>query len=540
MARVSLSERDRAILFGDDEIRPGEAVVHFEHGLARYGGQETVEVEGETQALHVFVYRHGGKLMLPAEPGRDFWRFGAPADDLTLDRLKAGDWIRRRDEMIEELRGGVERLLEADRARRADAARRLHPPKDEMERFAADFGHEPTADQGRAIEAVCADLARDVPIDRLLVGDVGFGKTEVALRAAACAAFSGHQAALVAPTTVLARQHARSFRARFGEDAVVELSRLTPEGERAEILERIASGAAKVVVGTQAILAEDVRFDALALVVIDEEQRFGRKHKRAARTLVPGLHVLSMTATPIPRSLAAAEIGLVDVCVLATAPAQREPVETTVSGFSMDAVEAAIEAELARGGQVYVVAPRIEGAERIEKRLQTSRADFSCALAHGQMDEDTLDARMIAFMEGELDVLVSTTIIESGLDNPRANTMIVLDAEQLGLAQLHQLRGRIGRSDIAARMLLMTELAPLVELPGDLAEEPDPDADARRRLDSFAEMSDVGVGFRIAREDRDMRGFGEIDGDSQSGHASRLGIGLYRHVLRDYANAEEA
>ncbi|CTQ31284.1 DEAD/DEAH box helicase [Jannaschia rubra] len=531
MAKGGLSDRDRRLLFGDGDLRPGEAVVHFEHGLASYGGEETIEIEGEDQTLHVFIYRHGGKLMLPAEPGRDFWPFGAPASDVTLDRLKAGDWERRRDEMIAELRDGVAKLVEEDRARRENPARALCPPQGEMEDFAKGFAHEPTSDQARAIDAVLDDLARDVPMDRMLIGDVGFGKTEVALRAAAAAAFSGHQVLFAAPTTVLVRQHARTLRERFGQDMVVELSRLTPDGERSEILARIASGEAKVIVGTQALLSDDVTFAALSLAIIDEEQRFGQEQKRDLRGLVPGLHVLGMTATPIPRSLAAAEIGLMDVSVVASAPATRLPVEVRISGFDLSAIETAIGEEIARGGQVFVVCPRIEGARRIEAVLEQRGADFSHVLAHGQMDDDVLDTGISRFMEGDVDVLLSTTIIESGLDNPRANTMIVLDAELFGLAQLHQLRGRIGRGNVAAKMLLMTDIE------GEnaaAAETGEAEADAARRLQVFAEMSDIGAGFRIAREDRDMRGFGTIDGDEQSGHASRLGIGLYRHILREY------
>ncbi|CTQ50699.1 Transcription-repair-coupling factor [Jannaschia donghaensis] len=530
MTDGGLNDRDRALLFGDEGVTPGEAVVHFEHGLARYGGEETADVAGEPQTLQAFIYRNGGKLMLPAEAGRDFWPYGAPAEEVTLDRLKAGDWETRRDEMIAELRSGAERLVAADRARRSQVAPKLSPNGAAMTKFAAGFGHEPTPDQARAIDAVLSDLAREVPMDRLLIGDVGFGKTEVALRAAAAAALCDRQVVLAAPTTVLARQHAHTLRKRFGQNAVIEISRLLPDADRADALARVASGDAKVVVGTQAVLAEDVTFADLALVIIDEEQRFGREQKRDLRALAEGVHVLTMTATPIPRSLAAAEIGLMDVSVIATAPATRVPVETRISGFDADAIEAAIEEEIARGGQVYLVCPRIEGTGRIEAMLERRGANFSHVTAHGQIDEDTLEARMLRFMEGDVDVLLSTTIIESGLDNPRANTMIVVDADLFGLAQLHQLRGRIGRGDVAAKMVLTTE----VDAGADGVDADDAPNDAVRRLEAFAEMSEIGAGFRIAREDRHMRGFGEIDGDAQSGQTSRLGIGLYRHILRDY------
>ena len=521
-----LSDRDRRLLFGDEALREGDAVVHFEHGLARYGGRTTVEVEGTAQDLTVFVYRHGGKLMLPAVEGRDFWLYGAPADDVQLDRLDAGDWTARRDAMIAELQAAADGLVDADRARRAQRARPLSPDADRLAAVEAGFPHAATADQDRAVAAVLDDLGRTVPMNRLLIGDVGYGKTEVALRAVAAAALAGRQAVLAAPTTVLARQHATTLRDRLDPlgVAVVELSRLTAGADRDDALAQIASGAAQVVVGTHALLGEDVAFADLALTVIDEEQKFGRAQKAGLRALAPGCHVLGMTATPIPRSLAAAEIGLVDVSVLATPPAARHPVETRIARPAPDALRDAVAAEVARGGQAFVVCPRIADLARVAEVL-AGTADVGHVVAHGQLPEDEMDARVQRFMDGDVDVLLSTTIVESGLDNPRANAMVVCDAETFGLTQLHQLRGRIGRADVPARMLLLSET------------DPDAEDDAARRLAAFAEMSEPGCGFRLARADRDLRGFGELDGEAQSGQVSRLGLGLYRHVLRTRAAA---
>jgi transcription-repair coupling factor (superfamily II helicase) len=363
-------------------------------------------------------------------------------------------------------------------------------------------------------------------MNRLLIGDVGYGKTEVALRAVAAAVLAGRQVVLAAPTTILARQHFETMRDRLAaiDAEVAELSRLTPEAERDEVLARIASGEARVVVGTHSLLAEDVAFRDLGLTIIDEEQKFGREQKVGLRALCPDCHVLSMTATPIPRSLAAAEIGLVDVSVLATAPGSRRPVETRLLPPSPDALRGAVAAEVARGGQCYVVCPRIEGLERIEEMLDAEECDH--VVAHGQMPEDDLEERLLRFTEGKVDVLLSTSIVESGLDNPRANTMVVFDAELYGLTQLHQLRGRVGRGGVQARMLLLSEV--------DLEGEPDAEDDAARRLIAFTEATEIGCGFRIARKDRDMRGFGALDGDEQSGHVSRLGLGLYRHILRGH------
>ncbi|WP_316013926.1 helicase-related protein [Roseobacter sp. HKCCA0434] len=522
MTTPRFSDRDRELLFGEDQLRPGDAVVHFEHGLARYEGTETVELGDERQELTAFVYRNGGKLMLPAEQGQDFWPYGAPADDVTLDRLKTDDWTEARDEMVTELKRSAGELLKEVRARQAHTARKLDCGAEDYATFCEGFGYEATEDQARAIEAVRADLARDVPMDRLLIGDVGFGKTEVSMRALAVAALAGYQAVIVAPTTVLARQHVEEVRARFGPlgIACAELSRLTPSGERDAVLAAIAGGEAQVVVATQAVLSEDVSFADLALVVIDEEQKFGRQQKLALHDLSPGAHVLRMTATPIPRSLAAAEVGLLDVSVVATPPAARKPVETEIGPLDANVLRRALAREVERGGQVYIVCPRIAGAERIAEDL--AKDGTEAVLAHGQLSEAELEARMLRFTRGEVPVLISTAIIESGMHNPRANTMIVWGAEMFGLAQLHQLRGRIGRGAEQAHMLLMTE----AELD---AEEPD---EAVRRLRSFREISGIGAGFRIAREDRNIRGFGELDGDEQSGQLSRLGIGLYRHILR--------
>ncbi|WP_386680069.1 DEAD/DEAH box helicase [Loktanella sp. R86503] len=524
MTQQHLDDRDHDLLFGEDALEPGDAVVHLEHGLARYDGQMSCDLGDADQILTTFEYRDGGKLMLPAVEGQDFWRFGAPADDLTLDRLKSGDWLKRRDEMIAELRESADHMIEMSRARRAHAARPLLPGPDDQATFASGFAHEPTQDQDRVITTVLQDLALDTPMDRLLVGDVGFGKTEIALRAAAAAALSGHQVIVAAPTTVLARQHLNSFRGRFDQLGikVAELSRLTPADDYNKTLAGLINGQIKVVVGTQSLLDDDIAFENLALVIIDEEQKFGEDQKDQLRHLVPGLHVLSMTATPIPRSLAAAEVGLVDVSVVATAPKSRKPVETRLGELDHDALLQAIATEVARDGQCYVVCPRVSDVEELEAILRKRGVSFSFAVAHGQMADDEMSQAMLTFMDGKVDVLLSTSIIESGLDNGRANTMVVWHADRFGLSQLHQLRGRIGRSKLPAHMLLMTGI------------DPDSNAEAATRLNAFCDMSEIGAGFRIARKDRDIRGFGKLDGTDQSGQMSRLGIGLYRHILKHH------
>ena len=518
-----LTDRDHDLLFGEDALEPGDAVVHIDHGLAAYDGTEEVDLGDETQILTRLLYRDGGKLLLPAEEGRDFWRYGTPASEVTLDRLNTDDWVRRRDEMIAELKDSVDAMVQEDEARRSVKATQITPPNKPMKAFGKRFGHRMTKDQRRATDQVLADLARKVPMNRLLIGDVGFGKTEVALRAAAATALAGHQVVVAAPTTVLARQHADSFRARAkaADIAVAELSRLTTDAEREAIIAGLASGAVQIVVGTHTLLDDALTWDSLALVIIDEEQKFGEDQKARLRDLAPGCHILSMTATPIPRSLAAAEVGLIDVSVIATPPEDRKPVETEIGPLDTDALRDAIAAEVARDGQCFVVCPRISDVEELDALLSGVDRDFSHVAAHGQMPDDALSDAMLRFMDGKVDVLLSTAIVESGLDNGRANVMVVWRADRFGLSQLHQLRGRIGRGPVQARMLLLSEVDP------DDAED-----EAARRLSAVARMAQVGAGFRIARRDRDIRGFGDLDGTAQSGQVSRLGIGLYRHVLR--------
>ena len=523
MPTRALSDRDHDLLFGEDALEPGDAVVHFEHGLAAYDGEERVDLGDAAQSLTRLVYRNGGKLLLPAQEGVDFWRYGTPADAVTLDRLKTDDWTRHRDDMIAELKDSVDAMLADDAARRSVKAIPVAADDKAMAAFAKGFGHRMTADQRRATDHVMQDLARDVPMNRLLVGDVGFGKTEIALRAAAATALAGHQVALAAPTTVLARQHVTTFRARCADAGVIvaELSRLTSDADRTEIVAGLADGSVHIVIGTHSLLDDGIAFDSLALVVIDEEQKFGEDQKARLRNLSPGCHILSMTATPIPRSLAAAEVGLIDVSVVATAPKSRQPVETRTGVCDHDDLLRAVNAEVAREGQCYIVCPRISDVTALDTALRTLDVGFSYIVAHGQMPDEEMADAMLRFMQGEVDVLLSTSIVESGLDNGRANTMVVWHADRFGLSQLHQLRGRIGRSKLPAHMLLMTDV--------DLD---DPDCEAAPRLRAFCDMSEVGAGFRIARRDRDIRGFGDLDGTAQSGQISRLGIGLYRHVLR--------
>ena len=533
---------EHAFLFAHGELQPGDAVVHFEHGLAAYDGTETLSVpDGEggkiDQTMVRLQYRNGGKLMLPEHEMEHIWRYGAPAENLTLDRLKTDDWTKHRDELVTELREAARDLAAEHHRRRGRPAPKVEPDE-RMAAFEGDFPYEETAHQRRAIAQVAQDLASTVPMDRIVIGDVGFGKTEVALRAAAAVAFSGRQAVIAVPTTVLAHQHADTFRKRLEPHGVTVVMLCGDADE--DVVAAIESGSADIVVATHAVVSREIAFADLALVVIDEEQRFGTDLKRSLRDLAnanggeKGVHVLAMTATPIPRTLAAAEVGLIDVSVVAEAPKDRLPIDTAVHAAEADAarafMEKALRRELERGGQAYVVCPRIEGiegkddADGLVDWLES--LDAKVAVAHGRLPTDEVEKAMLGFMQGETDILLATSIIEAGIDNPRANTMVVWNADRFGLAQLHQLRGRIGRSNLPAYMTLLTQR--------DLKAEPD----LARRLEAFRAMSELGAGFAVARKDQELRGFGTLGGEDQSGQVSRLGIELYRHVLAEALRGE--
>ena len=527
--RSAIARDMDALLFDTSSISEGDAVVHLEHGLAKFVGHSQIEVDGETQSLIALEYRNGGKLMLPDHELADVWPYGATAKRLTLDRLDNDDWTTRRDALVVELREAAGELMRLDAERRTRKAPAIQVTDTIAEKLDEGFAYDLTADQHTAITDTLSDMANTLPMNRIVIGDVGYGKTEIAIRAVIAAVLGGYQAVIAAPTTVLARQHFQTLTKRLSPLGleIAELSRLTSDKQVAELKDAVASGACDVVVGTHALTTADLSFKRLALVVVDEEQKFGADQKEALHHMGRGAHVLTMTATPIPRTLAAAQVGLCDVSVVATAPKSRLPIETRVEPNDSDALLAALEREIARGGQCYVVCPRIAGVEEVAALLKTKVDGFSLDIAHGKLPKEEIEASMLRFMNGETDVLLSTSIIESGLDNGRANTMVVWNADRFGLSQLHQLRGRIGRAELPAHMVLMTK----VKLDGD--------SDAIERLKTFASINELGAGFRIARLDREMRGYGSLAGDEQSGQISQLGIGLYQHILAKELKAFE-
>jgi transcription-repair coupling factor (superfamily II helicase) len=505
-------------------LQPGDAVIHALHGLGALAGVEPVETgEARMDCLRL-DYAEGDSQLVPFDELPLLWRYGATAESVTLDRLDGAAWPKRRAEAEAAAAAEAQALLALLRERDALRAPRLVPPEAGMRRLAAGFPFEPTPDQAAAIAATLRDLARDRPMDRLVCGDVGFGKTEVAIRAAAAAALAGKQVAIVAPTTVLVRQHEAVFRKRLAPlgIAVAALSRLTPAAEARAVRAGIASGEVGVAIGTTALAAKGVRFKDLALLVVDEEQRFGAREKAALAKLQGGQppHLLTLTATPIPRTLQSALIGLRALSVIATPPVRRQPVRTLRGELEDGVLAQAIRREARRGGQSFVVCPRIEDIAPMQARLAALLPDLTLLVAHGGQKPAEMDAAMLRFAEGEGEVLLATGIVETGLDVPRANTMLITGADRFGLSQLHQLRGRVGRGRQRGVVWLLTE-------PGrKLA------AATERRLKALVAMDRLGAGFEISARDLDLRGAGELLGEKQAGHLRLVGIELHGHLLR--------
>ncbi len=508
-------------LFGQTEIRLGDLVVHEDHGIAMVTGLAPMPGEeaagGDAIALS---YAEGGVRLVPVAEADRLWRYGGDADAVTRDKLDGSSWEKRRgmiDAAIAETARGMIALAEA---RMAQTAPMLAPDTAAYERFVAGFPYPETRDQARAIAAVRDDLAAGTPMDRLVIGDVGFGKTEVALRAAALAALAGHQVAVAAPTTVLARQHLETFTERFEGTgiAVAGLSRLSSAAEKKRVKAGLADGSIQVVIGTGAVAGKGVAYDRLALVIIDEEQRFGAADKAKLRTRGAG-HVLTLSATPIPRTLQAALVGIQHLSVIATPPARRQPIRTAVGVFDEGVVRAALLRERSRGGQSFVVVPRIEDMAPLAEKIARLVPELELLQAHGKMPAAEIDEAMVRFGRGDGDVLLATNIIEAGLDVPRANTMVLYRADRFGLSQLHQLRGRVGRGSRRGQVLLLTA--------------PDKPIGARtlKRLRTLEAFDRLGAGFAISAQDLDTRGAGDLLGEAQAGHMKLIGVDLYQHLL---------
>ncbi|MXO61352.1 transcription-repair coupling factor [Altererythrobacter salegens] len=511
-------------------LNRGDLVVHMEHGIGKYLGLEPIAV-GQSQHDCVMVeYAGGDKLYIPVENLEVLSRYGSSEEAVPLDRLGGEGWQKRKARLKERIRAIAAELLRTAAARALRKATVIEPEEASYNQFVDRFPWEETDDQDRAIDDVLKDLGEGRPMDRLVCGDVGFGKTEVALRAAFVAAMSGQQVAVVAPTTLLARQHYQNFTERFGGFPlrVGRLSRLVPAAEMKSTREALADGTMDVVIGTHAILSKSTEFKRLGLVIVDEEQRFGVNHKEKLKQLRADVHVLTLTATPIPRTLQMAMSGLRELSTIQTPPVDRLAVRTYVMEWDDMVMREALLREHHRGGQSFIVVPRIADMAKVEDWLHENVPEIRFISAHGQMGAGEIEQRMSAFYEKKYEVLLSTTIVESGLDLPSANTIIIHRAERFGLAQLYQLRGRVGRAKLRAYAYLTT--------PADrqLSEV------AEKRLKVLGDLDSLGAGFQLASHDLDIRGAGNLLGDEQSGHIREVGFELYQSMLEDAILAAKA
>ena len=511
-------------------LSAGDLIVHIEHGIGRFAGLKTIKALGAPHDCLEIHYHGGDRLFLPVENLELLTRYGNEETAVELDRLGGLGWQSRKARLKTRIREMAAELVRVAAARKLREAPKLTVPEGLYDEFCARFPYEETDDQDNTIEAVTRDLAAGRPMDRLVCGDVGFGKTEVALRAAFITALSGKQVAVVVPTTLLSRQHFLTFSERFRGFPVriAQASRLVTAGDMAKMKEGLADGIVDIVIGTHALLAKSVKFKDLGLVVVDEEQHFGVAHKERLKQLRHEVHVLTLTATPIPRTLSLALAGVRELSIIATPPVDRLAVRTFITPFDPLVVREALLRERYRGGQAFYVCPRIEDIAGIREFLEKNVPEVKVAVAHGQMPARELEDIMGAFYEGKFDLLLSTTIIESGLDIPTANTLIVHRADRFGLAQLYQLRGRVGRSKTRAYAILT--------MPSDKPVT----AQAERRLKVLQSLDSLGAGFELASHDLDIRGAGNLLGEEQSGHIREVGYELYQEMLAEAVAALEA
>ncbi|MCG6858108.1 MAG: transcription-repair coupling factor [Salaquimonas sp.] len=504
-------------------LAEGDIVVHAEHGIARFAGLKAIEAAGAPHDCLELRYAGDDKLYLPVENIELLSRYGSADTEVTLDKLGGVAWQARKAKLKKRLLEMAGQLIQTAAARMLKTAERVLPPEGLYDEFVTRFPYDETEDQLASIDAVLDDLASGRPMDRLICGDVGFGKTEVALRAAFVAAMAGNQVAVVVPTTLLARQHFKTFSERFRGLPVKlrQASRLVGAKELAETRKGLTDGTVDIVIGTHALLSDRIKFDRLGLIIIDEEQHFGVKHKEKLKELKSDVHVLTLSATPIPRTLQLALAGVRELSLIATPPVDRLAVRTFISPFDPLVVREALLRERYRGGQSFYVCPRVADLAERKQFLDEHVPELKVAVAHGQMPPGELDDIMNAFYDGQYDVLLSTTIVESGLDIPTANTLIVHRADMFGLSQLYQLRGRVGRSKARAYAILTLPVRKTLT------------ANAERRLKVLQSLDTIGAGFELASHDLDIRGSGNLLGEEQSGHIREVGYELYQQMLEE-------
>ena len=513
--------RAQDVLAEASALTAGDLVVHVDHGVGRFVGLQTIEAAGEPHDCLEIHYAGGDRLFLPVENLELLSRYGSETGE--LDKLGGAGWQSRKARLKKRVLEMAGELVRVAAERLTHPAPRLIPPEGLYDEFCARFPYDETQDQANAIEATLDDLATGRPMDRLICGDVGFGKTEVALRAAFAAAINGKQTAIVVPTTLLARQHARVFRERFAglPVRVGRLSRMVPAAEQRETKKALAEGGVDIVIGTHAVLGKTVSFRDLGLVVVDEEQHFGVAHKERLKDLRTEVHMLTLSATPIPRTLQLAMTGVREMSIIATPPVDRLAVRTFVSPFDALIVREALLRERYRGGQSFYVCPRIEDLDEAASFLRQNVPEAKFVVAHGQMAMRELEDKIGAFYDGKYDILLSTAIVESGLDIPRANTLIVHRADMFGLGQLYQLRGRVGRAKLRAYALFTTPAKAKIT------------PQAEKRLSVLQSLDTLGAGFQLASHDLDLRGAGNLLGEEQSGHIKEVGYELYQQMVRE-------
>ena len=517
-----------AMLRDLSELKIGDPVVHIKHGIGRYRGLISMDMgEGETEFLHI-SYAKEAQLYVPVSQLHVISRYsGVSPDAAPLHALGSGQWERAKQKAAKQVHDTAAELLDIYARRALRQGHVFQYSMRDYENFADSFGFEETPDQTESINAVIKDMTSGQPMDRLVCGDVGFGKTEVALRAAFIAVMGGKQVAILAPTTLLAEQHSQTFANRFADWPVriAELSRFRTGKEVKKAIEGLADGSVDIVIGTHKLLSKSVKFSRLGLVIIDEEHRFGVRQKEALKALRADVDVLTLTATPIPRTLGMALDGMRDLSIIATAPQKRLSIKTFVRSENDAIIREACMRELKRGGQVYFLHNEVETIENRRERLETLLPEAHIGVAHGQMNERELERVMRDFVAKRYNILLCTTIIETGIDVPSANTMIMHRADKFGLAQLHQLRGRIGRSHHQAYAYLLVNDVNTLSRP------------AQRRLDAIQQMEDLGSGFFLAMQDLEIRGAGEILGENQSGEMQEIGFQLYSEMLKEAVRA---
>ena len=520
--RRKTQDNSDAIVKNLTELNMGAPVVHLDHGVGRYRGLESITTDGQSDEFLTLEYADGAKLYVPVSSLHLISRYsGADEDSAPLHRLGSDKWSKAKQKAAEKIRDVAAELLDVYARRAARPGQKFNHPEQDYEIFASSFPFEETPDQEAAIEAVLEDMQSEHASDRLVCGDVGFGKTEVAMRAAFVAAHNNKQVALLVPTTLLAQQHYQSFKDRFADWPVkIEvLSRFQSAKEQASIMVEAAAGNVDILVGTHKLLQKDVKYKNLGLVIIDEEHRFGVRQKETFKALRAEVDVLTLTATPIPRTLNMSMSGMRDLSIIATPPAKRLSVKTFVRQTDKGIIKEAVLREIMRGGQIYYLHNEVKDIERVKRELEALIPELRIGIGHGQMRERELEQVMSDFYHKRFNLLLCTTIIENGIDIPSANTIIIDRADKFGLAQLHQLRGRVGRSHHQAYAYLLT--------PG----HKNMTADAVKRLEAISQAEDLGSGFTLATHDLEIRGAGELLGDDQSGQIQSIGFSLYMEML---------